>query len=756
MQRMDEPFTSTTISPELLKKLRAKSGLTQKELAERLDVTQETLSKYENGKISIPLDKLMELINQIGADKKLVVAEPNRAFSLPEVEEPYRDYMARLSLLGEFIQLEKPDSDEKALTSPANLEFLVRSLGQLPRVVIAGRSDAGKSHVANCLLGLDLLPTKYQPTTRIPTVLVHTDHRPKHVKDECILMRGEFDLELLCDAQKFSENFLAGGSKDLIAKSTIHAVGDERRISSGGLVDASNEADPQTSDWAVIFLEADILKACVLVDTPGFAASDTDTDRATEACKGAEMLIYCSPFIGCLNQDDFLRLDQLLKRLPSPEKIDSSFPLLGNFLFVVTHAGPQVSDQQLEDILDGRSQHFAQHFSKDLKKRGLIQQEVVAERFVPFWGELESRHRTMRDKIGRMLHEDFPKYRLILADKRISEFRDKATESNKTKIDEWKTFLTRWEESKERVRKLEKDEPRRRTWVEDQRKSIAQAIAKQEKASIAAFKKYYKNRMTVESIEKVIRSRFSKQEDAQNEIAPLLLKEIQEQVASDLESRSGEISDQINSFLKGYSNASKLDVDSDVNGNYAPGFDATASFVSGLAGLTTFGALAFWAASLGNLGGYIIAAKVVGLLTAIGVPTGGVAAVVAAISAAGGPVVFALAIAIIAAITAYFWFSKSWQKGMAEKVFREFEKQTLQEKISDHVQQFWRDTLYGFQQAADQVETDWAAYLLDLKLIVKSDSKKDIEKRIKSLETLNDFFLRLPWVRLRKGNELRA
>ena len=75
--------------------------------------------------------------------------------------------------------------------------------------------------------------------------------------------------------------------------------------------------------------------------------------------------------------------------------------------------------------------------------------------------------------------------------------------------------------------------------------------------------------------------------------------------------------------------------------------------------LRPFLAATVWATMLGNLGGYIIVAKVVGLLAMIGVPTGGVAAVVTSIAAFGGPIVLGLALAILAAIAVFLFFWKS-------------------------------------------------------------------------------------------------
>lgn len=932
---MNAGIPSSTALLELLKKLRKQAKLTQAELAESLGITQEVMSRYESGKSPIPLETAIRLIEQLGSGCQIMVGEPNREFGKIDPGDPYRDYLARLQLLAEFIQNEEAElsksterdashstesSSEESLLegcfliinastgkcvdvkgesvrdggeivqyprhggdnqqwhflrgtdgyfeiiskhsgkslddahesrnnggcvhqwsrhgnqnqqwilrptgdggyfiesrvgglrldaahdgetihlwsihgednqkwrlervskpasssstvdlhSPANLGILVRSLRQLPRLVIAGRSDAGKSHVANSLLGMDVLPTDYQPLTKIPIAIVHTAHRPSFVKTDCAMMHGAFDVEILTDESKFAEHLVAGGERKMLFSKAVHTSVDQHDLASQDLSD-SNQVE---MDWAIVFLDADILRACVIVDTPGFSASDTDTDRAAEACQGAEILLYCSPAVNCLNQDDFVRLNRLIKALPSPETLDGSFPSFGNFMFVITHAGPQISEEKLQQIKQKVSHRFGEHFHEEIRQRnGLVPQ--IEECFVTFWSELESRYRVMREKIHRLLCSDFPRYRMALADLQISDFRQKAIDANQKKIDEWKSFLTRWQESKTRIQELEDNEPERREWVANRRKMIEDSIRQHELDSVSNFSGCYDEMIHPDYIEGIISGSFpspngfgnpalvyvpfpfdlaamlgrgvSRRENINNEIVPLILKEIHDHVGHDLNNRSNQISDQINAFLKDYSTACRVNIDWGVKGGFMPGFDAVASFACGLAGVATLGALAIWAASLGNLGGYIIVAKVVGFLAAIGIPTGGVAAVVAAVSALGGPFVFAIAISLIAATAAFCFFSKSWERRLAEKICKEFNKHGVKEAVKGQIQKYWSDTLDGFRVAADVLDRDWAAYLSDMRRIVESDAKENVENRIDLLDRLQGFFVHLPWIRM--------
>lgn len=49
-----------------IKKLRTETGLTQEELAERLDVCQQAVAKWENGYATPRIEKLIELAKLLG------------------------------------------------------------------------------------------------------------------------------------------------------------------------------------------------------------------------------------------------------------------------------------------------------------------------------------------------------------------------------------------------------------------------------------------------------------------------------------------------------------------------------------------------------------------------------------------------------------------------------------------------------------------------------------------------------------------
>ena len=57
-----------------VRKIRKEKGMTQEQFAKRFHMTQQTLSKYENGKITIPYDR-QELADYLEVDRSGLSAE---------------------------------------------------------------------------------------------------------------------------------------------------------------------------------------------------------------------------------------------------------------------------------------------------------------------------------------------------------------------------------------------------------------------------------------------------------------------------------------------------------------------------------------------------------------------------------------------------------------------------------------------------------------------------------------------------------
>ena len=88
------------------------------------------------------------------------------------------------------------------------------------------------------------------------------------------------------------------------------------------------------------------------------------------------VLIYASSATGFRNAQDVECLRFLLKSLPFYQDVTSNFPTLGNLILVATHAGPQISDQQLfaENPEKGLLKVAADRVWRELKDIELVKQ----------------------------------------------------------------------------------------------------------------------------------------------------------------------------------------------------------------------------------------------------------------------------------------------------------------------------------------------------------------------------------------------
>jgi len=72
---MDRQSAERATLARLLREVRERAGMTQAELADRLETTQSTVSKIETGERRLDLIELRQFTDAVGADLATVVAE---------------------------------------------------------------------------------------------------------------------------------------------------------------------------------------------------------------------------------------------------------------------------------------------------------------------------------------------------------------------------------------------------------------------------------------------------------------------------------------------------------------------------------------------------------------------------------------------------------------------------------------------------------------------------------------------------------
>lgn len=724
-----------------LKKLREKAGLSQRDLADRIGIDQSQVSRYEADPSLISGPLLFRWMDAVGL--RVMIGEETTSTAPPvDVGTPYDVLYGRLDLLEDYAGISGRSAAELGGTLPdaAELKRLAVSLRRKPTIGLFGRFDAGKSRKANNLLGKEYLPTAFQPATKLVTLVRHIEDRPAWIPEEVWIMRAGFDIDRANEQDYCTENRLVAGNLETLREYGTY----------GGRHEAEN------AGAALVFVDAPVLRACSMVDLPGFRSekdgADDDAKRAEGAFGLADVMIYVSNATGFLDGTDLSYLSYLIRALPVFEARDPNFPVLGNLFVVATHAHPGIDDAALSSLQRRAAERLYLHIKDtSLKERGRalgreIRQDELAARFFPFWAETEARRREVRKKLSEMLREHLPRVFRDEANRRVADFRTRANKVLGQQIRAYEGMLADMAAAKQQFDELSAAEPERKAKKNGKLARVQSSIAQAKASSAEEWSGVYSGVVNVEYLESIIKTRFSKLEDGKNEAkkygASYVMEILQGRLGEIIEKHSTPLSSEIEGFIGSYSDETTARPHLDVP------FDARGAFMGGIAGAGVVGALALWATSLGNLGAYILAAKAVSVLSAVGLSvSGGTAGAMAAISAIGGPVTLAIGVFVLAGLAGWALFGESWESRLAKRLEKELAAQDTKGKLDQSLAKYWDDTMASFMKAADAVERAYQSHLEHLRALVENPqrSKAEIEKATHTVRELLGFFANMPW-----------
>ncbi len=547
------------------------------------------------------------------------------------------------------------------------------------------------------------------------------------------------DLLLLDDQERCESYCVKAGSFDTLQKYGVHG-----------------EYEDIAAHAAVVYINSPLLQACNLIDLPGFSDQpdevSKDVEKANNAAQIADVLLYASPAKGHINDQDMRRLSNLLSLLPARENESSNFPTLGNLFIVATHADPSISDHQLKEIpYKAASRLYKQLNEGVLKTRRertnrAITQEDLRTRFFTFWSERPDRCQQLFDDFTKILGEFLPQAHMCRVEREINAMKEDNTEKYAKQIEAYQRTLADIDSRRKQLQVLEENEATRKQETQQKRDKVYQRIRELEKDTRTSFERYIEQLLTVDAVEKSIRNQYDDKKEAKECLAGYIIEKLQHEAEQIIKVNSDKLTSEIEAFLGSYQEAllklPNLDISIEIP------FDAKGAFLGGLTGLTSIGALSAWAAALGNLGGYILVAKLVSLLSALGISIGGgTAAVISFVAAIGGPLVLGVGLVAALAFAAWGLFGESWQKRLAKQTVKYFEEQRVVDKFTDGIDQFWQDTNKSFKKGANAVEADWNKYIEHLREITSptTESKDRIEEIINILEAGRNFFAGIPW-----------
>lgn len=764
-----------------LKDLRERKGLSQQELAGALNskwavqhpddpdhFTVSMIVRMENEPHKISFD-VLEVVAQVFGMTFDQMLKP----SIPRLAAPaVKDNWDRIKALQALIHTAATEPPAALKGRHPELYTNLRELARKtlkPKIACIGQPDSGKSRTLNTLLGRDILPAKWTPTTSTIIYLKHLRDKPDYFGNSTvwIFKDGEdnyWDPDSIDDEAYCRRWRLDDGDYSLIEQYGAH-----------------NEHETQTIGAVVVFVDSPILYNCDFIDLPGFnpqSILNRGTDARPEdifdsrdsmlSCRArgqADGFIYLSIANSFLYGDDLAMARDIVNILPPIEKKgENDIPPLGNLFIVASQAATVDHGDvgKLNDICDkaaNRLWNLVQgHPSIGRRSRPettgyTYGEDTLRSRF--FTSEMESLaltkqfYDTLVDFIQKLpaLQARAVSKELSLFCEAQTAYFDKTARQLKEQLD---SILSDHENAARRLKELEEHEPQRAASFRSDVNAVADLISDMTLDSHTKCAQLYQNVITPSHIIAVIDNRgFKKNKKDLQELVTILNSELENGITTMLTDKSNALKKRIDTFLSDSQRCfqANLSIHPDVE-SIPFAFNVTRAFAGGLSGAAAYGALAAWAATCGNLGGYILVAKAVSVLASVGIHLGGTAAVISAVSAIGGPITLGIAIAAIAAVSSILALGGTWKKLIGNKLVKQYKEQAVLDKLETTSDTFWRETRDAFRKGTEQVEDNWQKKLRQFRERVECPDnaalKETLHTEIKSAEEAAAFFKRLP------------
>lgn len=721
--------------------------MTQAEFASLLGMRQDAISRLEKDSHQITLSTLLLMASKTGMTPDALIS----------YKKPMPKPLATVRTWGGAQYVKDIMSDYLEKSTPAGydpkydqlfiqLHELLSNSIRKPKFVFLGRSDSGKSTMINALIGKEKMPTSWTPTTSIVVYIKHIEDRPSFIEDELWIFRKGKSGELWDDS-------LLSEDKAAECKGWKLAGGNAEMLASYGTRKGEHYSQDDVGA-AVMFVDSDILLNCDLLDVPGFTGGiESDNSTARKAQVKADALIYLSQASGFLSPEDFAYLKEGISALAVPEKKgENSASPLANLFIVATqaHVPNAGNPDAIHDILTSGSERFSssltERFWNGRKSVSGYDYTVkdLSARFFAYSTDIEDLRKPFEENLASFI-ELMP---TLIRDKAISIIKSHCCEAGsivEKDIAQLEDILARFDENVQTLNALLKNEPTRKFDAVQKRDRLLGKIKTHKSKSHADFRLKYSGILSEEHIISVIdRKGYKSKKDDMQMLCSYINSEMEDAFKTVLTDESKLFSKAVEDYIKDFSqscNAGSVRVSS----SGAEHFNAKRAFASGLTGAATLGGLAFWASTLGNLGGYILVAKGVSVLSALGISiAGGTATAISAVSALGGPIVLGIALALVAAIGMFGIFSSGWKKKAAKKIREAYSEQNATGQYGQAIDKFWSDTESSFRTASDKMEAEWQSHIADLRHTIEHFDKDAVEKRIRKSEEIKDFFNNLP------------
>ena len=712
--------------------------LTQAELAELIGVRQDRISRLEQNLDTISLEELVVLSKKTGKSLDEITNYKRDIPNKLEVKDSWNKVRYIKSTIINYIKDYSPKNNLNYESKIGELRKNIEAIARKPRIVFSGKSDSGKSTLINALLVKEKMPTNWTPTTSIIVYVKDILDRPAYMEEELwIFKKGkneEWDDTRLYDEKYCREWKIAGGNAEMLSQYGVRK-GEEYNKDIGS---------------AVLFIDSPILKNCDILDIPGITAGiDSDNIAASQAKLKADVLVYLSQASGFLQTEDANYLKEALEVLPPLEKIEGTgLSPMSNLFVVATHAHHINPRTDLKKICDSGCDRFTNTLPESFWKRysnnskKLFSEKDLRKRFFTYTTDIEDLREDFEKELKNTI-ENLPKLLENEVFNLTKEYAKSESSEMKREIENYEKLINKREDCSKLLEEIKKNEPKRKFSLEENNRNVKNRIFDLDTETKRKFKEDFNQMLTEENIIKIIDKRGYKNKKADlEELGSYISSEIQDIYRKNLEKTTEKFKDTMDEYL--VETQKSLELTNSSSGiNIDLDFDFKSAFIGGLAGAATLGGLAFWASTLGNLGAYILVAKGVSVLSALGISiAGGTATATAFVASIGGPITLGIAAALLVGVAIWGIFSDSWKKKIAKKIIEEFKKHVT--KYDEAITQYWLDTENGFDIAKNKMEEEWEKYINNLEDELYNYDINKLKETLKNAKEVKDFFINIP------------
>lgn len=711
--------------------LRKAARLSQSDLASYLNLSQSQISRYEDKPESISMEhyiKWIEVCGLMSSARPLEVGSPREA--IDHRVKMMSDYL-RHADDAQAILKNTPYEESGNLISLQALRYQLIMAARKPRLAIAGAYDAGKTRLLNNLMGCDHLPTGYQPATSLITHVRHIDDKPDWHTENVWIMDANYDIQEPDNEENACKNRLIGGGYEALRSFAVHT---------------EKELEFPTATYAVVYMDSDFLRACDLIDLPGYGHGSTDDSRAEMAHQLADILIYASPSVGFMNQADRQRLGQALRYLPTLEAGNNIKPLSN--LFVVATRAHDIRGQE-ENIFETAADHCYEgmqfHLERRAKSANFTKSSVndLKQRMFTYSIDDRSLCRNFEGELKDLLCTKLPERTQLTLSLIIEHSRTSSLKLCNDIIDGLEQLDAEQTSAKNDLEAIRLGEIERRADREAKRTTLRNLINELEEECDISIREIFQRYREPAYLAEILERRYDSAKEAKEVGIDYLFGSLQDEIETVVQSATERLHPYIDELMDSYAMDGRLGEGFSAN----IGFDARRAFISSLAGAGTFGGLAGWASATAagsNLGGYVLVGKVVAWLKSLGINVGGTRVVFEFIKKMGGPAILAASLSLLVAIAAYILTGEKWPMRFGKKIADYIKKSDIEETVVQQLKKFWLDTIESFTDASEQTEIAYEEHLKKLEESANNGNYQSFKSKIDALLDVQNHWLRIP------------